>query len=220
MIAASMYSDYAGIISKTAVLVVLAAAPNASAQESDFRFELAPIAGVTSGGEFADAESGVELSLGDSSHVGLILDIRESPNTQWEVLYSRQATEADVAATPLAVSVLDLDVHYLQGGGTYQFGGENARPFISATIGASHFDPGLSSIDSETFLSFSIGAGLQLFPTGRFGMRLEARGFGTLLESNTDLFCESGPAGAVCAIRAEGTMLWQLQAFAGLVFRF
>jgi hypothetical protein len=113
-----------------------------------------------------------------------------------------------------------MDVHYLQGGGTYLMGGENARPFIAATIGASRFEPGLDGVDSETFFSFSFGVGLQIRPDERFGIRLEARGYGTLLESDSELFCRSDSEGGVCAIRVEGTMLWQFQAFAGFVLRF
>lgn len=202
------------------VFVTLLSVSLAHARDDDFRFELTPFAGITSGGDFEDSNSSAELAVEDSSHFGLLLDIRESTNTQWEILYSRQATEADTTASTIGVSTLDLDVHYLQGGGTYLFEGNNARPYISATLGASHFEPGLGGVDSETFLSFSIGAGLHILPTSRFGVRLEARGFGTFIDSDTDLFCLSDPAGATCAIRAEGTVLWQVQAFAGFVFRF
>ena len=124
-------------------------------------------------------------------------------------------SDVEIVAGPL-----DIDVHYIQGGGTYLFGGNAARPFLAATIGASHFEPGLGGVDSETFFAFSIGAGLQIRPNERFGMRLEARGYGTLLSSESDLFCQSGPAGVICAIRVEGNILWQWHAFAGFTFRF
>ena len=181
---------------------------------------MTPIAGLATGGDFEDMTSGASLDLDDSTSFGLILDIRESANTQWEVLYSLQATEADTTGLPISGAPLDIDVHYIQGGGTYLFEGNSARPFLAVTIGAAHFDPGLDGVDSETFFSFSIGTGLHIRPNDRFGIRLEARGFGTLLESDSDLFCQSGPAGAICAIRVEGTVLWQFQATAGFVFRF
>jgi hypothetical protein len=194
--------------------------PAAYAQQEDFVFELTPFAGATTGGDFEDMATGAELSLGDSSSFGLILNIDESANTQWELLYSRQATEADTTGLPIAGPPIDIDVHYLHGGGTYVFDGNIARPYLAATVGASHFEPGPGGIDGETFFSFSIGTGLHIRPNDRFGIRLEARGFGTLLDSNSQLFCQSGPAGAICAVQVEGTVLWQFQAFAGLVFRF
>lgn len=203
-----------------AVFVALLAASTAHGQDAAYNFELTPFAGLTTGGDFDDMTSGASLALDDSSSFGLILDIRESDNTQWEILYSLQATEADTTGLPISGSPLGIDVHYIQGGGTYLFEGDNARPYLAATIGASYFEPGLGGVDSETFLAFSIGTGLHIRPNDRLGIRLEARGYGTLLDSDSDLFCQSGPAGAVCAVRVEGTVLWQFQAFSGFVFRF
>ncbi len=202
------------------VLLALLAFSTAYAQENDFQFELTPFAGLTTGGEFEDMAGVASLSLDDSSNFGLILDVRESANTQWEVLYSLQATETESTAVPISGPSLDIDVHYIQGGGTYLFDGDAARPFLAATIGAAHFEPGLSGVDSETFFAFSVGTGLQIRPNDRFGIRLEARGYGVLLDSNSDLFCQSDAAGAICAIRVDGSVLWQFQAMAGFVFRF
>ncbi len=229
MIGPSTFSESDGIIradcirvtTKTAAAcLALLAAPATYGQDTVYNFELTPFAGLVTGGEFEDMTSSASLELDDSSSFGLILDIRESANAQWEILYSMQATEADTTGLPISGSPLEIDVHYIQGGGTYLFNGDIARPFLTATIGASHFDPGLDGADSETFFAFSIGTGLQIWPTDRLGMRLEARGYGTLLDSDSDLFCQSDPAGALCAIHVEGTVLWQFQAFAGFVFRF
>jgi len=195
-------------------------AATANAQEEPFTFELTPFAGYTFGGEFEDMTGSSSLELEDDASFGLILNIRESANTQWEVLYSRQATEADTTGLAIGGPPLDLDVHYIQGGGTYQGAGDHARPYLAATIGAAHFEPGLAGFDSETFFSFSIGTGLHIRPNDRFGIRLEARAYGTVLESDTDYFCQSGPGGLICAIRSEGTVLWQVQTMAGFVFRF
>jgi hypothetical protein len=51
-------------------------------------------------------------------------------------------------------------------------------------------------------------------------VRLEARLYGSLIDDSSALFCASGPAGAGCAIAVEGDALWQLEARAGVVFRF
>jgi len=94
------------------------------------------------------------------------------------------------------------------------------------TIGLGLSDP-LLDISVEylqaggtSFFSFSLGLGLQIRPTDRLGIRLEARGYGTLLDSNSDLFCAFGPSNNVCAIRIDGTIMWQVEALAGIVFRF
>lgn len=200
--------------------VVLLAATAADAQTETSRFELTPFAGFTFGGEFEDMTSGDSLKLDDGASFGLILDIRESANTQWEILYSRQATQADTTGLLTGGASFDLDVHYIHFGGTYLGEGNRARPFLAATIGATHFEPGLDDFGSETFFSFSIGAGFQLRPNDRLGIRLEARAYGTVLESDTDLFCRTGPGENICVIHTEGTILWQLETLAGFVFRF
>lgn len=207
----------AGIVFFAAALL---AARCADAQDPIPRFELTPFAGYALGGKFKDMTTGETVVLDDGDGFGLILNIRESANTQWEILYSRLSTQADTSTLPIGSPSLDLDVHYIQGGGTYIGAGEHARPFLAATIGAAHFDPGLTGLDDETFFAFSIGAGLQLRPNDRLGMRLELRAYGTLLRSDTDLFCQSGPTANTCAIRSEGTVLWQFQPLLGIVFRF
>lgn len=209
-----------GNIKTIIVCVVLLAATAVNAQTETSRFELTPFAGITFGGEFEDMTSSESLQLDDNASFGLILDIRESANTQWEILYSRQATRADTTDLPTSGASFDVDVHYIHGGGTYLGEGDRARPFLAATIGATHFEPGLDDFGSETFFSFSIGAGFQLRPNDRLGIRLEARAYGTVLESDTELFCRTGPTENICAIRSEGTILWQLQTLAGFVFRF
>lgn len=221
-IATNMFSASGGTINKKGLLICAALLPFscASAQENHFSFELTPFAAYAVAEAFEDTTSGGSLKLADDASLGLILDIRQSANTQWELLYSHQATRADVTGLAISVAAVDVDVRAIQGGGTYLGDGRRVRPFLAATIGATRFDPALAGFDSETFFSFSIGAGVQFRPNDRIGIRLAARGYGTLLRSDTDLFCETGPAANVCAIRSDGKVLWQFQGLAGIVFRF
>jgi hypothetical protein len=190
------------------------------AQSSPGRFEITPYAGYRFGGTFQDEASDAEAGLSDHASAGLILNLRESANTQWELIFARQSTEADVAQFDFPFPTIDVDVETLQLGGTYLGDGQRARPYLAATIGGTRFSPTLTDLDGDTFWSFSIGGGLQVSPSTRFGLRLEARLWGTLTEADTDLFCASGPQGALCAIAIDGEMLWQFETYAGLVFRF
>jgi opacity protein-like surface antigen len=184
------------------------------------RFSLTPFGGYTFGGEFKDEDGSGTVEVDDAAHFGLIFDIRESPNTQWEIFYARQETEADTSEVSATQPVVDIDVQYLQLGGTYVADGHRARPFLAAGIGVTRFDPGPLTFDSENFFSFGIGAGWQLQPTDRLGLRLEGRLLGTFLRSDTALFCETGPDENVCAIEADSEMYWQFQTSLGVVFRF
>lgn len=204
------------ILPALCALVMLGAAAQASPGDG----EITPYAGFGFGGTFEDADSAASAELDDDAAFGVIFNLRQAANTQWEVIYSRQATTADTTGLPVPEPTLDVDIHYFQVGGTYQGGGERVRPYLAATIGGTHIAPRSSGFESDSFFSFSIGTGLQVRPSERLGLRLEARAFGTLVDSDSRLFCTSDPGGGLCAIALDGTMLWQLQTFAGLVFRF
>ena len=184
------------------------------------RFELTPYAGYRFGGTFEDDENAISVELDDRSSTGLIFNVREAENTQWEVIFSRQQTLADTSEVTGLGPLIDVDVEYLQGGGTYQGRSRNGfRPYLALTLGGARITPRVPGLGNDSFWSFSIGTGLQIRPTERFGVRLEARAWGTLIDSDTRLFCGSGAQVAGCAIRVDGRVLWQVEAFAGLVFR-
>ena len=190
------------------------------AQEQTFNFEITPFGAYRYGGEFKETDRNFSIDLDDDASYGLILNARHSPTTQWEILYSRQQTSANTAGLGLSDPTLDIDVEYLQAGGTYLWDGDTVRPFLAATLGVTQIDVSNAGYDSDSFFSFSLGLGLQVAPTHRLGLRLEARGYGTLLDSNSDLFCQFGPTNNICAVRIDGTIMWQVEALAGIVFRF
>lgn len=205
----------------SAAIAALAVCPWAANAEPG-NFEITPYGAYSFGGTFNDLDSSASATLQDSGNFGLLLNFRESANTQWELLYSQQNTDVSVTGLTSGNAVLDMNVHYLQGGGTYQGSGEAFRPYLAATLGATRFDVATSGFDSDTFFSFSIGTGLQLRPNERLGLRLEARAFGTFVNSDSSLFCVSDPGGgsAGCAITVAGEILWQIQTMVGVVFRF
>jgi opacity protein-like surface antigen len=201
------------------VLIIMAALlvpPVTLAETIPGAFTLTPYGGGSFGGTFEDEESALSVSLDDSAAFGLILNYQNSANTQYELIYSQVSTEADISGSALS----DIDLRTLQGGGTYQFDGNTVLPFISATLGGTNIEA--SGYDKDTFFSFSVGGGVQIAPSKRLGLRLEARAFGTLLRSGSSIFCVSDPGGSTagCAISVAGDVLWQVQAMAGVVFRF
>jgi hypothetical protein len=172
------------------------------------------------GGTFEEEESEVEYELNDSPSFGLIVNFRHKDPTQWEILYSQQQTEAELLGGTTGDGEIDIDLHVLQLGGTYQFEGEVARPYLAFTLGGTHVKASANGSDSDTFFSGSIGIGMKFLPTSRVGIRVEARAYGTLVDNSTDLFCSTGPDQNVCAIRLDGRMLSQVETFAGITVRF
>jgi len=201
-------------------ICVLIALP-AMGQERKYPFEVTPFVGYRIGGTFEDEDSDAEFELDESSSFGLVMNLRAEDNTQWELVYSHQNTDLDSSGL-LSPSdpVLSMDVDYLQLGGTYLWEGDLARPFMVATMGLAHFDPEDSDFNSETYFSFSIGGGWKVFPTKRVGLRLEGRFYGSLIESDSNIFCESISGSSRCLISTSGTILWQWEMMAGAVFRF
>jgi opacity protein-like surface antigen len=203
--------------SVAAILAILIVSPALSENDTG-TIELTPYGAYSFGGTFKDEDSATEAELQDSGSFGLIFDYKRKDNTQVEVIYSLQRTDADVSGT----TIPNVNMHYLQIGGTYLFDQGRVLPFMSATLGATHIDVDTEGFGSDTFFGFSIGGGLQIAPTSRLGLRLEARAFGTMLRSGSTIFCLSDPGNgtAGCAITVSGDVLWQFQTMAGIVFRF
>lgn len=202
------------------VVAGLACVAFAGAEEAP-RFELTPYAAYRFGGEFEEQDGDRAFELGEGNAQGLIFNIRAADvNTQWEVLYARQQAEVETQPSFSGGPLLDIDIDYLHFGGTYLFEGVNTRPFVALTAGVSHFEPGLPGYAGETYFSGSIGGGVQVRATKRLGVRLEARAFATLVDSDGSLFCASGDQISGCAFTVNGTALYQFEARAGLVFRF
>lgn len=202
------------------VAILLSCSVQTFAQEQSFDFEVTPFGAYRFGGEFNESDGNFSIDVDDSESFGIILNARHSPITQWEILYSRQETSANTTGLGLSDPGLDMNIEYLQAGGTYLWDGDTVQPFLAATLGVSRVDITTPGYDSDSFFSFSLGLGLRVAPTNRLGLRLEARSYGTLLDSNSDLFCQFGPSNNICAVRIDGTLMWQVEALAGIVFRF
>lgn len=213
---------HGGIIGPRAAIaaaLLILAAP-AAAEDELFKFELTPFAAYRMGGSFEERDSGARVELNDSNAQGIMFNIKANPNGQYELLYSRQSTDARTEGFLINDPTIDLDVETFHFGGTYLFDGENTRPFIALTLGITQFDPGITDSGSESFFSASLGGGVQLNATKRLGFRLEARAFTTFVEDDSNLFCASSGGAGGCLIQVDARTLTQWEARAGLVFRF
>ena len=198
---------------------MLLLASNTIAQE--MKVELTPFAGYRFGGTFNVEDTNETYKLTDSSSYGVLLDFRQKKqNTQVEILYSRQQTDATYSAALPDDPNIDVDIQMLQIGGTVQGDGDTVRPYLAVTLGGTHIETSGAGSSSDTFWSGSIGVGFQIRPTSRLGIRLEARGYATLVSSNSSLFCGSGPEGGACLVQVDGKVLSQFEALLGVVFRF
>jgi hypothetical protein len=218
-------SDTKNIQAPSILLLIVASATfchstTATAQQSNFKFELTPFAGYRVGGSFEEKDGDGRVELNDSNAQGIMFNIKANPNGQYELLYSRQSTDARTEGFLLNDPTIDLDVETFHFGGTYLFDGEKTRPFLALTLGLTQFDPGITDANSESFFSASIGGGVQLNATKRLGFRLEARAFTTFVEDDSNIFCASTGGNGACLIQVDARTLTQWEVRAGLVFRF
>ena len=192
----------------------------ARAQQDPAAFELTPFGGYRFGGTFEIEDSPESYDIQDSSSYGVILNFPHRANTRWEILYSRQSTEAEFSDPASSNALLDIDSQILEIGGTYQFEGDTVLPYLAATIGGTHVKASANGSESDTFWSGSLGLGILVAPNARVGLRLEARGHFTFTNSSTSLLCVVSPDENACAIQVTGDVLSQFETFAGVVVRF
>ena len=90
------------------------------------------------------------------------------------------------------------------------------RWFGTFWLGATRFVPGLNAYGSETRFTGGAGLGVKTFFTKNIGLRLEARGFYTLVKSEGGLLCVNGD----CLFAFSGSGLWQGDVGGGLILAF
>jgi opacity protein-like surface antigen len=206
---------YRGLLAAAfASLIVLIPA----AAQAERGLEITPLAGFRFGGSFEDNTTGTDFQVGESGSFGLILGLRDTPETHYELFYSFQRTELNGGGLFGGNPLFDLDIHYLHIGGTYEFPGEKkVVPFISGGLGVTFLVPTGAGLDSSTNFSFSLGGGVKVPFSSRAGLRLEGRGYLTILPDSTEIFCVSS-GGAACAVRVQGDVLGQFELLAGIYF--
>lgn len=179
------------------------------------KFSIGAFVGYRGGGSGTDTNTGAEYQLAAAQTYGLVADFRVGPFTEVEVLWSQQNTHLQQTG-PINAQLFDVNVGYYQIGGSYLFTTEGVQPFMVATLGATYLSPQQPGYQNETRFSFGIGGGVKV-PIGRhFGLRLEARAYGTVLDNNSSAVCTSGS----CLIHVSGDLMWQYEANAGIYLAF
>ncbi len=204
----------------------------------DTRFEVTPLIGARAGGSVELQPEGqpvqARASVGDGAIYGIAAGFRLAEDecddcSVIEFRWMRQNTHVGFAAsttsttpipTPFAASFGQVGVsldHYLMDF-THEWilpDAKTVRPFIMGTLGASRLGTGLSS---NTRFTFGLGAGVKVFPTRHFGIRIHAEYLPTVMHSESQRFvCVTG---AACVVAVSGGLLNQFEFAAGPVFKF
>jgi hypothetical protein len=181
------------------------------------QWEFTPFVGYMAGGEFEDPTDESDRDLDADTDFGLIVNAAAEWWRHYEMLYVRQSTAVD------GVEPFDMDVEYLQFGGTVSYPDAeytHVIPYFAMTIGATRFSPDGSGLDDETKFAATIGGGVRIPINERFGVRLDLRAYGTVLDSDSDIFCVSSGGAATCRIKAKGDFFLQYAANLGFTIGF
>jgi len=203
-----------------ALVPALGALPSALAADPP-RFDVTPMVGYRAGGDFEilDPESSTDRSvdLDDGTSIGIDLGLYRDANSFYEILYSRQ--ESGIDSSDAVVGSVDVATEYVQFGGTLLFPDETwFVPWLSLTIGATRLEPD-GGFDSETEFSATLGGGVRLPLNERIAANIGVRGYVTLVDSDSEIFCV-GSGDLNCLVKTSGSTFFQGEAFLGLSFRF
>jgi outer membrane protein with beta-barrel domain len=171
------------------------------------------------GGTFDGSDPLGTLEVKESGAWGVSVGVTFAEEAELEALYTRQDTRlaTDGLFTSQPRFALDTEVYHL--GGNYLFGDGQSRlrPYVGMGIGLTRLIPEPADFESETRFSASFAGGLKYFVGAHIGVRLEARGFVTVLESDSKSVCSTfGP----CLFQSSGFEMTQVEMRGGVILRF
>lgn len=172
--------------------------------------------GYRFGGSFADVNTGKTWEVTEGPAFSVAADFGIDRKTQWELFVShRNASLRASGFSPVADNI-GLGITYYHLGGTYFFDQDVGRGgYVVGGLGLTNFSPRESNLSSETRFSLNVGVGY-MFPVSKHvALKLETRGYATLVNSSGGFFCSGG-----CVVQVKGTAFTQAEVMAGIAARF
>ena len=199
------------------MLLVNSAARAEPPTPETLQFEVTPLLGYRVGGDFQLSNSGPTVNVNDHPSLALAFDLRGADWTQYELFYARQSTVlSGDAFVPTSVRV-----EYLHIGGTVALDETpRLKPYLAGGLGITRLAPDAALGSDDTRFSISLALGLRVPVSHHFSLRFEGRGFLTPMNTDAALFCHSDQGGALCELRAHGSLFFQFDFLAGAAYTF
>ena len=161
--------------------------------------------------------AGVSMSTTAAGSVGIEWPANDA--RPYQLFFSTQRTKLDLSGstTPGTPSEMSLQVSYVHFGGLNFFDGRRGGGggYVVGGLGATILDPKLQGTSSVIRPSMNVGLGYQ-WPLGpSVALRTELRGYFTLINSSSSLFCSGG-----CVVQIQGDTLTQYEGLIGLYVGF
>ncbi len=183
------------------------------------RFEISPFAGYRISDDWESSSNEVSTEVDDGNSWGVSLGLYRDERSFWELLYSRRSAGLDTDNP--ALRGVDVDIEYFHFGGTLLFEQpQGFATFVSLTAGVTRLEGSPGRYSTENEFSASLAGGLRFAFSEAVHASFGVRAYWTLVDSNTGLVCVSDPPEGTCLITASGNSFWEIEALAGLNFRF
>lgn len=173
-------------------------------------------AGYRFSGGFTDETTGKTWELTEGPSYAVAADFGIDSKSQWELFVSHRnsSLRASGFSPPPTAGIISLGVTYYHLGGTYFADNIGKGVYVVGGLGVTHFDPG-ADLNSAFRFSLNLGVGYMI-PLGRtLALKLEGRGYVTLVNSSSAFLCSGG-----CVVQIKGDTLTQGEVMAGLAWRF
>ena len=164
--------------------------------------------------ESSTGTPGDDVELDDSAAFGLAVDFvfKENQNQRIGFYVSHAQTEFQDNA---GLANRDMDITHVHFTAMSYYPDGRLEPFVMAGVGAGFFNPKDSTLKDVTKFSAQIGAGTNYKITEHLLLRFDVRWLPTFFNGSSSGFCSGG-----CTIRLSSDTYSQVQANAGLMFRF
>jgi hypothetical protein len=178
--------------------------------------EITPFGGYRIGGSIGEVGGRAVVDDDGGPSIGVVVDVVFGSNTEGlrvEGVFSRERTRLKLRGGAFdPVTYADVEVDQILVGGIQELSDGRARPFLSGLVGLTRYAaPG----DTEVRFAVGMGTGVKLFATRNIGLRLDARGYMTIVSTSGAAVCSGG-----CVIAFSVSPAFQGDLTAGLVLAF
>jgi len=178
------------------------------------KVQIAPFAGYQFGGSVWSEALDRQYSFKSGLDYGGTIDIALGESWRVELLYLRQATSLESAG--VTGPSFDVTIERYMIGLEEEKGEGSVKVFGVLLAGATRFVPAFADAGSEVYFSAGLSLGVKSFFTKNVGLRLEGRGFYTVVQGGGGAFCGAGQ----CFFSFSGSGIWQGDVSAGLIIAF
>jgi hypothetical protein len=200
------------VVASAALAALLGSAP-ARAQT----VEISPFYGYRFGASISTVTEGPVVDDDGGPSFGAVVDVVFGSQTEGlkvEGVYSHEDATLKVRSSEFdPPTYVRAQVDQILLGGIQDLTGDRARPFLSGLFGITRYAvPG----DTEVRLAVGVGTGVKAYLTRNIGLRLDARGYMTIVNLGGAGVC----GGAGCAIAFNVSPAFQADLSAGLIVAF